>query len=445
MDYNYIPQKLDIFTGVWLTFWLIYSIVKVVKGKRNIIYIAYWEFYIFFAGPLIMDIFNGPFEYKNFMQGFILATRDLHTNILTDIFLILCPIIFFLFGRDKRAYKDYKHQVDINGLLNQLKGIRFIIYPLLWIMMASPLILTLSSGQASLLTEYGFSVKILSQGIEGPVVWGTIFTLSFLSVLSAGIYTLLRKRLNIIEIIFMFLFVTLAIFVNGKRNIVAITAAIFLIVNFVKGRLNGKKLFLLGSIIAIGLAFYSSFYLLKVKDFTSSNGNVTKTMYIDNGRTDRVKMAIYSTVNPEELSIVNYTGQTVLYELFFFIPRSLWESKGYPYHLYFTNKLIYPDPYPTSYEEMEVMFYGGMTTSFLDEAIANFSWGGFLIGPLVIALISRLGDRQPSVLKLLTLYIVLQLLRTEPNVIQLWIWILATVTITKYYKRYLANYNVSSA
>ena len=37
-----------------------------------------------------------------------------------------------------------------------------------------------------------------------------------------------------------------------------------------------------------------------------------------------------------------------------------------------------------------------MTTSWLDEAIANFSWLGMLLGPLVPGLVCAIGDRRRS-------------------------------------------------
>jgi hypothetical protein len=72
-----------------------------------------------------------------------------------------------------------------------------------------------------------------------------------------------------------------------------------------------------------------------------------------------------------------------------YVPRALWPEKPYPYAVYFTSALFLIPPQSLGW---------GMTTSWLEEAIANFSWFGFLLGPLVPALICRIGDSRQNVI-----------------------------------------------
>ena len=65
------------------------------------------------------------------------------------------------------------------------------------------------------------------------------------------------------------------------------------------------------------------------------------------------------------------------------IPRRFWPEKpaSYPYRL-------------TASAEMQPLRStgGALTTSILDETIANFSWLGMILGPLILWWICRLGD-----------------------------------------------------
>jgi hypothetical protein len=56
----------------------------------------------------------------------------------------------------------------------------------------------------------------------------------------------------------------------------------------------------------------------------------------------------------------------------------------------------------------------GITTSWLEEAIANFSWAGLLIGPLMLALLCRIGDgSNDSLTRLLTILVACLFLAVE--------------------------------
>jgi hypothetical protein len=52
-----------------------------------------------------------------------------------------------------------------------------------------------------------------------------------------------------------------------------------------------------------------------------------------------------------------------------------------------------------------------MTTTWLDEAIANFSWPGMAIGPVLIGLICRVGDsRGSAMVRVLTVVVAVLLM-----------------------------------
>ena len=139
---------------------------------------------------------------------------------------------------------------------------------------------------------------------------------------------------------------------------------------------------------------------------------------IDLGRDDVIKLAIYAELNPNRVQILDYSGQSLWFNCVCFIPRSLYPDKPWPYAVYVTSAhLMHTRARPLGWT---------MTTSWLDESIANLSWAGMAIGPALFPIICRLGDRSSSRLtQILTilvgsLFLVVQLIAFLP-LFALWI------------------------
>ena len=88
-----------------------------------------------------------------------------------------------------------------------------------------------------------------------------------------------------------------------------------------------------------------------------------------------VKVAIYDRLNDK--IILKYPGESILYNLLWFIPRSIWESKPYPYYKYFTSYVfsgIYNGKISNS----------NFQVNMLSEFISNF---GIIFGTIITLII----------------------------------------------------------
>jgi hypothetical protein len=105
---------------------------------------------------------------------------------------------------------------------------------------------------------------------------------------------------------------------------------------------------------------------------------------MDYGRDDVIKLTIFAELHPEIIRILEYRGQSFLFYSVFYVPRDFWPQKPYPYAVYSTSAIaMFDSPRQLGW---------GLTTSILEEAIANLSWAGMLAGPLVVSLVCRLGE-----------------------------------------------------
>ena len=158
---------------------------------------------------------------------------------------------------------------------------------------------------------------------------------------------------------------------------------------------------LLVAIVCTGMMLIVSFLyqeefrydMLQIED----GEQVYHNMRVDYGRDDVTKMAIYAELYPDELEILDYPFQSFLFTSTMYVPRELWSDKPWPYAVYATAALM----------QIKSQYVGwSMTTGILDESIANVGWLGFLLGPLLITWVVRIGDaHQTTIIQLLTILV----------------------------------------
>jgi hypothetical protein len=184
------------------------------------------------------------------------------------------------------------------------------------------------------------------------------------------------------------------IWVQGKRSIVALTLLGFLFSGWRAGVLRGSRILAAG-LCAVGmLAGFSAFYQSEIRT-TATGQRVERTadspgyLYtrIDYGRDAGIRLAIHAEIDPNSPAILEYRGESIVFAATAALPRSMWPGKPYPYSFYSTARALGIRPRNIGW---------GITTSWLEEAIANFGWFGLLIGPLVPALVCNIGDRRQS-------------------------------------------------
>jgi hypothetical protein len=135
------------------------------------------------------------------------------------------------------------------------------------------------------------------------------------------------------------------------------------------------------------VSIFSSSYQTGVRGGTSDFEEVYEGFRVDYGRDSNIKMAIFAELYPQELQILEYRGESLFFYLTMYIPRQSWPEKPMPYRHYVTSAAFMIPP---------KLWTWGLTTSFLEEAIANFSWFGMILGPSLISIICRVGDSRSN-------------------------------------------------
>jgi putative Ca2+/H+ antiporter (TMEM165/GDT1 family) len=384
-------------TLVWLTCALIIALRRIIAGDRSTILLVFLVFYAFFALPLLFDLVLGSSSYLG-EPGFVYAERDDAVNVIYCLFIALVPLIWSWF---LRAHKSRPFRSE--EALRKLRRLRLPLVLLLFM----PIALIWWAPDPALYLKYAFAVtENLGKNVtdisqfHSYVMASTVIVTIAAAALVGGDKRPWRCLMLVAPC------VAAAVWLNGKRSVLAVAVIMMMTGLWLSGRLRGRKILIAAAVSVLLIASFSYWYQLTVRGidpFIAANSDVYENFRIDYARDSRVKMAIFAELHPSTMSILEFRGQSLIFYATAYIPRTMWPGKPLTYACYFTSAMLGSSPQDSGW---------GMTTSIFDEAIANGSWLGLLAASLVIGILCRIGDSCSDVLVFLLTAIVASLLLT---------------------------------
>lgn len=374
---------LNILTFAWLIFWALRAFRLIAAGARQSILIALLIHFVFSGIPLLFDVLFGQPSYPN-NPGFYLASSDTLTSVIYCLYVSLIPVLWWWWSSGQREQRRTS-RVDSSGIsVDELSFLRRL-KPVMCACLLGPLLALAITPDLNIYRNYG---AVLSDefDLESEGYHSLISLFSFLSVLGAVGLLLAEKKVRLMLCLFLLPLLFLAIWVNGKRSMFAYTVVLLGYVFWRKGYLRGNRLVAAAIFAVLLMGVFSYNYQKAIRDISYqsiTSDDLYTNVRIDFGRDAQLKMAIYAELYPEVITILEYRGQSLLFYLTMYVPRETWPDKPHPYAVHFTSAMLMSP----------LRLWGwGMTTSWLDEAMANFSWFGIILGPLVISAICRMGD-----------------------------------------------------
>ena len=388
------------------------NLCRLLRSSRSIYFLIFFALYVL---PLFLDYFVNFQEHYHW--GFSLSSDNPQSRIIYDIALILIMHVLVY-------YKNSKPRIEFQeNLINSDKSGGFVVSynkPFIFFMVFPALATLLLMRTPGMLYTFQWrELEIFGTGgsystIERFTYFGIICSVLLLFDFKKKLYD--PQRL----IALLFLFVNICI--QGKRAILFFAIiAIFTVVifRFLSLKAQRKRTFwyviFFSTIASIGLTYMilSSIEVKVGRGYSETAENLLYTSTrIDLFREDRVKMAIFSELNPEKIKILDYKGQSVLTNVvsivpFNYISEPLGLSQGtYQVHFsmaMFGQKYNYLNPKANR---------NYMTCTVFAELISNF---GILIGTVLFVALTlwfvKLTDKYPSPLNILiiTTYTLLNL------------------------------------
>lgn len=392
----------EVITLVFCSLILTDSIVFLFRRGINVIAIVFIFFYLIFILPVGLDLLFGIPDYSRF-HGFEASFNDELVNLTYLTFLMFTSLLFKL----TRGNKVFNFEFEPNN--------KFIVISLL--IALSPVFFVLFAPSIELYALYG-GAPLRGYNIEQGDFHSYLASLTMLSSICIAYLLVYSYKKNWFLFFLVLLVLPIDIWLHGKRIIFILFVTSLIFIVFITTRKLNFKTASLALSMFISVFLFSSWYQNTVRDFSDESfDSKYLNMRVDYSRDQRVKMALYSSLYPDDMQILEYPGQSFVFTSTFLIPRSVWSDKPWPYPHYFTSAMLYLPPDRTAWT---------MTTSWFDEFISNFGLFGILIGPLSFIYFIKLGtNKNNPYLSLLTLMLacIYLLIHTLSFIFLLVIWL----------------------
>lgn len=354
---------------------------KLLSGQFSVAVPVVLVLFIFFIMPIIMNITIGKANYRSY-PGFAISEKDVNISIIYNFYLSFVGLLFYFYIKKNSYIIKTNSQDKLITKLLKLKGWLWLllILPTIAVIIVSPNP-TAYVAYKEILNNENETFRIAHVIIARFCVFGILASSLLFYIIKNGRFTGI-----VLRYFFYFLFTLIIIWVFGKRSIVAEYIICILTLGWLLGFLKGFKLMRRSIIYFAILVVFIVGYGKGVYE-NDSDQTYTSTR-INFGRDQTVKFVLFSEFVSER-PILEYRGQSFLFDMVFYVPRSIWPGKPYPYAVYFTTSVFNVPPLPMGW---------GFTTSILDEGIANFGIVGFLFAPLFLLWLCKKGDRAESVI-----------------------------------------------
>ena len=346
--------------------------------------------------PIVFRWLLGVQDYSNKFPGFEEALNDTTTDLYYSLFVIIISLGMFFWGNKNKGIevKDLKESISNIKVKREY-------YIIIVLLMFIPLIVALlAPSPEKYLFEYAYfqTNSVISTEVE---LWYHQNILRIAGVISllAIILTKLFSKNTFLNNVIIYSAAIITGILNGKRTLFAFIILGILAVDILKapkGRFPFKKIITSVSIIFFTFIFYA-FVIDKQMVNVSTLDNIRLYFFRDVD----VKYAIYSLLNPNYYKILDYWGQSYLYNISFYIPRTWWIDKPYPFDIYVTSSVLNLPP--------DTVLPWSFQTSLFGEALANLSWLGIVFTLVIIHQFIRISERTENpVIILLCIFIIVR-------------------------------------
>ncbi len=405
MDEKQFADLIVLIALLTATAYIAFSLRLVKRQATSVIAVVNCIFFAVYILPTALDLIVRDPDFGH-LVGYNDAASDSLARIYSAFSLCLAPVIWTEFARyGVRLRKDQAavSTARPNPQLTLLKNIA------LMSLAASPLLLLPMAPRLDVYATYGpLLPKVGRSGIEELNFHAYLNQCVFYSMLScfAMLIGLLRSssRLKLLGICVVLCLLAIDCYLHGKRTSVALVFCSLVFCIWYTEAIKRSLLvpLLIGSTLLV--SGFSHWYQIT---FSRTEANTFEEIYdgirLEFSRDHAHKFVIYnSLIEDGNGKILNYFGESLVIYATLPIPRSMWPDKPVSYAMSLTCTAL---GLPRHY------LGWGVTSSILDESIANFGIVGMLIGPLFFGVILRCSlQHNRAVFRLVTTILCLMLM-----------------------------------
>lgn len=356
-------------------------------------------FWLLLVLPVFLDALIGMPRYNN-CPGFFLASRSAATIAAYSVFMLVVPAVLLI--GSKWTVVPLNEGTSLEEFTIKVRGFGKRYHYLFLTLLLLPLICLLVAPDFDFYRTYTIQSRgIRSKPIQVQSFHAVLQLLCHVAILASAIFLVQSKLFfqRLVSLIPIWLYTA---WIIGKRSAVAEILAMIIISAVVVGKLGRGQLFFLILIFGVFLGVFSNWYQSAARNigFRDSGWElVYENCRIDFFRDDTAKLAIYKALNPNEEQILDSCGESLWIYLTLPMPRSLWRDKPVSYGMSLACASM-------NWSRQQIGW--GMTTSILDEAVANTGFFGFLLGPiLLLGIAARGAKKEDVVVSLITVVVII--------------------------------------
>lgn len=367
-----------LFTEILLVIITIFILFNLLKKKEvnffSLIIIMYIALYIF---PIVLYWILGVPDFGKHL-GYNIAINDENTSIVYNL-LVLVGLLMMNHYLKKQTSKLNLSNWEFKLPKFEPKS-KFLILLVLSLVIILPLFAILFSPNPEIyLKTLGyFNTSVYAPSTDQILFHNGTRIIIMVSFISFLLLRLLSNNriLNLYIYFCMFFWVLL----ENKRTLFAFLLFAFAFLDTFKESPNTHKLFInFSKAISIILLYFLLYSVISGKQSASMDSfDAIRQYYF---RDADLKLSIYWLLNPSDFSLLDYKGQSIIYNLLFFVPRQWWPTKPLPYDVYATSAALG--------HRYFVYYDWTVQVSWISEITANLGILGFLISIYCYILIDK--------------------------------------------------------
>lgn len=323
----------DLITILGCSLCMLLCAVQILRGRFSSLHVCAVVFYVMQVFPLFIEACCGVSPLIEDFPMMHAAMTDVPTAFIYDEICIVAMALMLLVGN-----RFMLRRVAARSLFSGLEKavsfptVRFVLAILSFL----PVFFALLAPDPLLYLHFA---PFYEQGLqlpEGAAAFHRtlIVPSTYIAFGAIVIRYLSESKANTMQNVSNALAIALYSWIDGKRALLMFSLVAILAIDIVREKYAKEPIVFLLKAALFGVMAVGYFQLYAM---VSGKGEDLPWLYqyeMYYSRLNCVKTSIYAAL--QGLQVVEYPGQTLLYNLFFFVPRFLWPSKPYLFCKYFT-------------------------------------------------------------------------------------------------------------
>lgn len=378
---------IDILSIILSTVLLSFSIKRLLLRKNSTLDICFILYYLMQVLPMVMQLVtNDMLDIKGEANVMYDSMVDDLVTIVYDVYVILTSIVFFKFSRKRTSFDIHK---TIFEKVRNSHANNFLMF-IMVIMIYAPLLVGFAyAPEKNVYTTFSYfytnevdKTSSIEYFYHSTVMMRCV-QVSLLFILLTYFF---KRKKNIAVSIFIAMGIILGTWFEGKRGILVYSLLGILAIDYVKNAFTSKKIAARKLMLFVFIIFGYFFTYSQITE-KGSDSSFFRVYTCYFARLSAEKVAIYDVIKTD--NILEYPGQSIIFDLLFFVPRSIWENKPVMYCKYFTSYVYTGDGSERLGANLLVNIWA--------EYVSNFGLLGHFVALLLLVIVAQTIDKSKSI------------------------------------------------